>query len=97
MPDSLPNATASNQIDDWFPVFGLGDVTHMRKVVRKRVRRQEEGVNVAADVDAVIAINTGEGERQHVSAKSRRTVRQPEPREDDRPQDVPQPEEKEGT
>jgi hypothetical protein len=68
----------------------------MRKVVRKRVRRQEKGVNVAADVDAVIAINTGEGEHQHVSAKSRRTVRQPEP-EDDRPHDVPQPEEKEGT
>jgi hypothetical protein len=32
----------------------------MRKVIRKRIRRSEDGLNIAADVDAAIAINTGE-------------------------------------
>lgn len=32
----------------------------MRKVIRKRIRRSASGVNIAADIDAVIAINTGE-------------------------------------
>lgn len=30
----------------------------MRRVIRKRIRRDEDGLNLAADVDAVIAINT---------------------------------------
>jgi len=40
----------------------------MRKVIRKRIRRDEDGVKVAADLDAVIAINTGG------DAKTSRTV-----------------------
>ena len=32
----------------------------MRRVIRKQVRRSEGGVNLAADVDATIAINAGE-------------------------------------
>lgn len=40
----------------------------MRKVIRKRIRRSASGVNIAADIDAVIAINTGE------DAKTSRTV-----------------------
>lgn len=32
----------------------------MRKVIRKRIRRSASGVNIAADIDAVIAINSGE-------------------------------------
>lgn len=40
----------------------------MRKVIRKRIRRSASGVNVAADIDAVVAINTGE------DAKTSRTV-----------------------
>ena len=40
----------------------------MHKVIRKRIRRNEDGVNVAADVDAVVAINTG------ADAMSSRTV-----------------------
>ena len=40
----------------------------MHKVIRKRIRHHEDGVNVAADVDAVIAINTG------ADATSSRTV-----------------------
>lgn len=32
----------------------------MHKVIRKRIRHHRDGVNVAADIDAVIAINTGE-------------------------------------
>ena len=32
----------------------------MRKVIRRRIRRSGGGLNVVADVDAAIAINTGE-------------------------------------
>ena len=46
----------------------------MRKRIRRRVRRQGEGVNVAADVDAVIAVSRGSSQRQSVSVKSRQTV-----------------------
>jgi hypothetical protein len=31
----------------------------MHKVIRKRIRRNENGVNLVADIDAVIAVNTG--------------------------------------
>ncbi|MEA2220995.1 MAG: hypothetical protein QOJ35_3621 [Solirubrobacteraceae bacterium] len=31
----------------------------MHRVFRKRIRRNEDGVDVAVDVDAVIAINAG--------------------------------------
>ncbi|MDX6676554.1 MAG: hypothetical protein QOE31_606 [Solirubrobacteraceae bacterium] len=40
----------------------------MHKVVRKRIRHHEDGLNVAADVDVAIAINTGR------DAKASRTV-----------------------
>lgn len=40
----------------------------MHKVIRKRIRQDKDGVNIAADIDAVIAINTGE------DAKTSRTV-----------------------
>jgi hypothetical protein len=31
----------------------------MRRVIRKQVRHREEGLNVAADVSAVVAVNRG--------------------------------------
>jgi hypothetical protein len=40
----------------------------MHRVIRKRIRRNEPGLNLAADIDAVIAINTGD------DAKSSHTV-----------------------
>ena len=45
----------------------------MRKVIRKRVRRREDGVDVAADIDAVIAVNQGRGQTSetHVSSHHR--------------------------
>jgi hypothetical protein len=52
----------------------------MRKSIRKRIRRQENGVNLAADVDASIAVNTGAGQRQSVRTTSRRRVVQRSPR-----------------
>ena len=43
----------------------------MRKAIRKRIRRQEDGISLAADVDAVIAVNRGsEQERAAVTARS---------------------------
>jgi len=31
----------------------------MRRVIRKHIRRDGPGVNIAADVDAVVAVNSG--------------------------------------
>ena len=31
----------------------------MRKVIRKRIEQQRDGVTIAAGIDAVIAVNTG--------------------------------------
>ena len=51
----------------------------MHKVIRKRVRRTEGGVQLAADIDAVIAINTGEDRRvTRTEAHSSHTVVQGE-------------------
>jgi hypothetical protein len=47
----------------------------MRKRIRRRIRHQGEGVNVAADIDGVIAVNSGSSsQRQSVSVKSASTV-----------------------
>jgi hypothetical protein len=47
----------------------------MRKVIKRRIRRQVGGVNVAADVDAVVSINTGqEGQVTRTKARSRRRI-----------------------
>jgi hypothetical protein len=47
----------------------------VRKVIRRRIRRQEGGVNVAADVDAVVSINTGEsGQTSSTRVRSRRRI-----------------------
>lgn len=44
----------------------------MRKVIRKQIRRTDGGINIAADVNAVIA--TGEGEKTHTSVSSKQRV-----------------------
>ena len=47
---------------------------NLRKVINKRIRHAANGLNVLADVDAVIAANTRKrGSTSHVS--SRRTTR----------------------
>lgn len=51
----------------------------MHKVIRKRVRRKDGGVNIAADIDAVIAINRAENARvTRTEAHSSHTVVQGE-------------------
>lgn len=44
----------------------------MRKVIRKQIRRSDAGIDIAADVNAVIA--TGEGEKTHTSVSSKQRV-----------------------
>jgi hypothetical protein len=62
----------------------------MRRVIRKQIRRQEPGINIAADVDAVVAVNSGTpGQTTTTRSKSTRQVVQgppadPKPAEDDR-------------
>lgn len=54
----------------------------MRKVVRRKIRQNQDGIDLVADVNAVIAVNSGEeggSERassvQRVTQKSRSTAR----------------------
>jgi hypothetical protein len=43
---------------------------NLRKIISKRIRRDEHGVQVAGDVNAVVAANVGErGSATHVSSK----------------------------
>jgi hypothetical protein len=47
----------------------------MHRVIRKRIRLDEGGVNIAADIDAVIAINTGDDAKvSHTAAHSSHVV-----------------------
>ncbi len=47
---------------------------NLRKVINKRIRHAAKGLNVMADVNAVVAANTGKrGSSSHTS--SRRTTR----------------------
>ena len=47
----------------------------VRKIIRRRIRSQEGGVNVAADVDAVVSVNTGEpGQTTSTRVRSRRRI-----------------------
>jgi len=46
----------------------------MRKVIKKRLRHEAEGLKVVADVDAVIAVNRGEGGESGAAAASRQKV-----------------------
>jgi hypothetical protein len=47
----------------------------MRKVIRKRIRHSDGGLNVAADIDAVIAVNTGaDAATSHTVVRSSHTV-----------------------
>jgi len=49
----------------------------MRKVIRKRIRSSEGGVNLAADVDAAVAVNTGEdADVSRTVVRSHRSVQQ---------------------
>jgi hypothetical protein len=47
----------------------------VRKVIRKRIRRIKNGVQVDADINGVIAANVGEqGSRSRVRARSRSRI-----------------------
>lgn len=62
----------------------------MRKVIRKRIRLDRSGLNVAADLDAAIAINTGrDAEASHTVARSSHTVAQGVAGQRDQPDEPP--------
>ena len=42
-----------------------------RKVIRRRIRRKRPGLDVSADVNTVIAVNTGKHQTTKVSSKVR--------------------------
>jgi hypothetical protein len=64
----------------------------MRKVFRKRVRHSEGGVNIAADIDAAVAVNTGkDGSTSHTVVRSTHHVAQGATGHRDRPDPAPDP------
>jgi hypothetical protein len=74
----------------------------MRKVIRKTVRRSGDGLDLVADVDAVIAINTQRGGVSRTEAHSSHSVVQGGAGERDQPDEpsekhTPGPPEKEQT
>ena len=62
----------------------------MRRIIRKRVRRTVGGVNIAADLDAAIVVNTGEdATSSHTVVRSAHTVVQGPAGERDQPRESP--------
>lgn len=62
----------------------------MRKIIRKQLRRSGGGVNIAADLDAVIAVNTGEdAEVSRTVVRSSHSVVQGSAGQRDQPDDTP--------
>jgi hypothetical protein len=52
-----------------------GVLAVVRKVIKRRIRHEKDGVNVAADIDAVIAVNTGQpGQTSRNRVRSRRRI-----------------------
>ena len=60
----------------------------MRKLIRKRIRRSEGGVDLAADIDAAVAVNTGKGAQRTV-VRSSHSVVQGDSGDRDRPEESP--------
>jgi hypothetical protein len=78
-----------------FRSLAPGEAKDMLRVFRKRIRRQQGGVNVAADLDAAVAANTGPSQRQSVRVRSRRRVVQRSSRSGAERPDEPPPKQKE--
>jgi hypothetical protein len=56
---------------------------NIRRVIRKRIRRNEDGTQLAADVNAVVAANVNEpGSRSSITSRQRIVQKQ-----DSRPKD----------
>ena len=46
----------------------------MRRVIRRHVRRRAEGLDLAVDVNAVIAVNSGEGAKTEAESVQHTSV-----------------------
>jgi hypothetical protein len=45
----------------------------VRKVFKRRIRREKDGVNVAADIDAVLSVNAGKSGQTSVTRSRSRS------------------------
>ncbi|MGH2683131.1 MAG: hypothetical protein ACRDIX_07850 [Actinomycetota bacterium] len=45
----------------------------VKKVIKRRIRHQKDGVNLAADIDAVVSVNTGESGKTSVTRSRSRS------------------------
>jgi CMP-2-keto-3-deoxyoctulosonic acid synthetase len=51
----------------------IGGLPVVRKVFKRRIRREQDGLNVAADIDAVVSVNTGESGQTSVTRSRSRS------------------------
>jgi hypothetical protein len=81
----LPVNTDCHSVNPRLRGRAAGTAKDMRKVIRRRIRSEKDGVNVAADVDAVVSINTGEEAGfSHTTVRSSNRVVQGAAAEQDR-------------
>jgi hypothetical protein len=74
MPGTYPS---KRETDPWFPHLQLGNtfLVKIKKIIQRRIRHAQKGVNAVGDVNAVIAANVNEGgSRTHVSSRSRQRI-----------------------
>jgi hypothetical protein len=45
----------------------------VKKVFKRRIRHEKDGVNLAADIDAVVSVNTGESGKTSVTRSRSRS------------------------
>ena len=57
------------------PVVGTLAFVRMRKVVRKKIRHQGDGIDVVADVNGVVAGNIGQRDSSTVGVSSKSRTR----------------------
>jgi hypothetical protein len=65
-------AVALNRFLD--PLLGINAAMKLHKVVRKRIRRTDGGINFVGDVNAAVAANVNEPASSHVSVSSRQHI-----------------------
>lgn len=46
----------------------------INKIIQRRIRRDKDGVNVAADVNAAVAANVNESKSQHTHVSSHQRI-----------------------
>jgi len=76
------------------PAMTERDDGTIRKVIKKRIRHDKDGIHIAGDIDAVISANVGKGGSHSSVSSSHRIVQRSTARSDTRKQKEPVDEER---